>query len=503
MKVINMLSETEKTKVLVVDDEVGIREGAGRILTRMGCEVEKAENGEQALHILENDRKDVVLLDLKMPGIDGMEVLNRVREMDQSIIVIIITGFATVETAIEAMKQGAYDFIPKPFEPDHLRIVVNRAMETIRLTHETEKLAREREKNLMDLTTEKSRIRTIIESMPNGLVVTNTQGKVVFVNPSFIRQMDLPGDTAPGRQISEYVADEGFCRMVMDISSGKYSQSEDIPTYEFAVGSEKFYLARGRAVEGEEGESLGSVITLVNITSMKMLDRLKSEFVAKVSHELRSPLSTIHEQLALVLQEMAQEESEKETHILFRAKEKTQGLISLIGDLLDISRIEAGMVCQESKPINVDALLKSIVDFMQARAKKKKQTLGFSPESEDMPSITADPIALESIFGNLVANAINYTPEGGEISVVSRFREGHIEVEVKDTGFGIDPKYHDKIFERFFRVKNADTRHITGTGLGLPIVKGLVDSLKGKITLESEPGKGTTFFVTIPAEGQD
>jgi len=233
---------------------------------------------------------------------------------------------------------------------------------------------------------------------------------------------------------------------------------------------------------------------------MKILDQLKSEFVAKVSHELRSPLSTIHEQLALVIRDMVGETSTDDQHILTRAKEKTQGLISLIGDLLDLSRIEEGIICQEPKPVNLDEILKNIVDFLETRAKGKSQSLTLNLPKARLPSLVADPIALESIFGNLITNAINYTQEGGKIEVDVDLAGINIRIRVKDNGFGIADKHLEKIFERFYRVKDENTRYITGTGLGLPIVKGLVDSLNGFIDVESTPGKGTVFTVLLPVK---
>jgi signal transduction histidine kinase len=212
----------------------------------------------------------------------------------------------------------------------------------------------------------------------------------------------------------------------------------------------------------------------VDITNIKIIDRMKSEFVAKVSHELRSPLSTIHEQLAHVLGDMLEESSGVDPHMLMRAKEKTHGLISLIGDLLDLSRIESGMDMQQPKSLILDL-----------------------PENP-LPALTADPLVLESIYGNLITNALNYTPEGGEIKVRVELVGISIRVSVIDNGFGIEPQHLDKIFERFYRVKDDNTRLITGTGLGLPIVKGLVDSLDGFIDVESTPGSGSVFMVTLP-----
>jgi len=198
---------------------------------------------------------------------------------------------------------------------------------------------------------------------------------------------------------------------------------------------------------------------------------------------------------------MVGETSTDDQHILTRAKEKTQGLISLIGDLLDLSRIEEGIICHEPKPVNLEEILKNIVDFLETRAKGKSQSLTLNLPKASLPALVADPIALESIFGNLITNAINYTQKGGKIGVDVDLAGINIRVRVEDNGFGIADKHFKNIFERFYRVKDENTRYITGTGLGLPIVKGLVDSLNGFIDVESTPGKGTVFTVLLPAMG--
>jgi len=486
--------------IMIIDDEEDIREGSERILKRMGFQVLKASRGDEALNILANEKVSIVLLDLKMPGMDGMQVLPRIRKLDESIIVIVITGYATIETAIEAMKKGAYDFIPKPFEPDQMRIVVNRASEKIRLTREAEKLEQERKRTLSDLDTEKSRIHTILESLPNGVVVTNSQGQVVLMNPAFRRHLDIDPDLKPGLQIENYVSDEALCNLVMEISKGKHVDYDDIPDYEFALSGGKYLLALGQPVLGEKKECLGAVVNVMDITAMKVLDQLKSEFVAKVSHELRSPLSTIHEQLAMVINEIVGEVSPHDQHILTRAKEKTRGLISFVGDLLDLSRIEEGIICHEPKPVQLEVLLKNIVDFLETQANNKNLSLILELPKDPLPSLTADPLAMESIFGNLITNAINYTQEGGEIRVSVDLAGISIRVKVSDNGFGIADKHLEKIFERFYRVQDENTRYITGTGLGLPIVKGLLDSVGGFIDVESTHGKGSVFTVLLPME---
>ena len=490
-------NHSEQLSVLVIDDEQSIRDGSERILVRMGFQVFKACQGIDGLKILEENPVSIVLLDLKMPGMDGIEVLSRINDLNPEILVIVITGYATIETAIEAMKKGAYDFIPKPFEPDQLRIVVNRAREKLRLTAEAGRLEEERLRSLTDLGTEKSRIRTIVESLPNGVLVTNTQGQVVLMNPAFCWLIGIDPELPAGREVEAVIPDSGFCNLIRELSRNSSDRPREM-TYEFLVGEDKYLQAIGKPVLGEDGECQGAVVTVSDITALKVLDRLKSEFVAKVSHELRSPLSTIHEQLALVLRDMAEKESTRDQYLLSRAQEKTRGMISLIGDLLDLSHIEAGNVCKERKPVCLDELLKSIVDFLGSKATSRGQTLELHLPSKPLPPVSADPMALESIFGNLITNAIHYTPDGGSIRVTVELIGDRIQVDVTDTGFGIEKRHLNQIFKRFFRVKNEKTRFITGTGLGLPIVKGLLDELGGTIQVISVVNQGSPFRVQLP-----
>lgn len=486
------------TKVLVIDDEQDLRDGCERILKRMDCLVSKASNGEDGVELFKQERPSVVLSDLKMPGIDGIEVLCQIREIDPEVLVIILTGYATIETAIEAMKQGAYDFVAKPFEPDQLRIVVGRAFEKLEFRRQAEILEQERIKTLADLGTEKSRISAIIESLPNGILVTNKDGKVALMNPLFRQRFEISHERQTGDNVETYIDDEGLCQLIKEISQGQHV-GDKIPTYELTLPNEIYLLARGQSVLGENGECIGSVVIFTNITDLKNFDQLKSDFVAKVSHELRSPLATIHEQLAAVIADTPDEEEENKS-ILYRAKEKTKGLISFIGNLLDLSRIEAGNDYNKPRQLCVDDVLDGIVEFLESRARTKEQSLTITHHTTNSPDLFADPLAIESIFGNLITNAIKYTPRKGSISVTSDFVDNNIIVEVSDNGFGMDEHQQEMIFEKFFRIKNEKTRHIVGTGLGLSIVKGLVDSLDGEISIKSAPDKGSTFKVVLPVK---
>ncbi len=491
-------------KILVIDDERDIRDGCERILSRLDLNVTKAENGQAGLDILKTNDIDIVICDIKMPGIDGIEVLSQVKKLYPSIIVIMVTGFSTVENAIEAMKSGAYDFISKPFTPDQLRIVVKRAIETLRLKEEAQLLKLERQRNLADLQTEQSRIRTIIETLPNGVLVTNIAGQVVLMNLVAEEYMGQSQDTCLGENIETCISDQGLCDYIREISTCTLTPDEDMHSYELALSEQRFILAQGRPVLGEDDDCMGAVVTLSDITDLKIFDRLKSEFVAKVSHELRSPLSIIHEQLAMVIKGSENNKKDNSQYILGRAKEKTQSLISLIGDLLDISKIEAGSGELEAIEVDIDDLIEKIIEFVHSQAQKKDQSILLDIPDKKLPPLLADPVALESIFGNLITNAIKYTPEGGKIWVKidtqTDTKGTNVRVKIKDNGFGIEERHLAKIFEKFYRIKDDETRFINGTGLGLPIVKSLVDSMEGEIFVESIAGKGSEFTVLLPVE---
>ncbi len=194
-----------QTNILVVDDDRTIRDGCSRILSKSGWTILTAENGQKGLDEIQTLQReiDVVLLDLMMPGVSGMEVLEQGLRMVPDLLVIVITGYATVESAVEAMKRGAYDFIAKPFTPDQLRIVVKRALERRSLQKEAEFLRQEREKSLRDIATEKSKIKTIIHSMGDGVLVCDQDGSIVLTNPATNRMLQLSEDDLLGKLLTE------------------------------------------------------------------------------------------------------------------------------------------------------------------------------------------------------------------------------------------------------------------------------------------------------------
>ncbi len=210
----------EETNILVVDDERGIREGCRRILISEGYIVEVAENGEEGLKLVKSKSFDLILVDLMMPVMGGLEMMEEVRKFDPEIIMIVITGFATIETAVDAMKHGAYDYMPKPFAPDQVIAVVNRGLEKRRLSLQAQRLMEERDQKLLEVAREESKIHTIVNSMADGILVTNKEHQLVLWNPAALKMLNLNEKLEVGKNIGEVIKEKNLvdlCCLILPV----------------------------------------------------------------------------------------------------------------------------------------------------------------------------------------------------------------------------------------------------------------------------------------------
>lgn len=484
----------KKTRVLVVDDEKVVRDGCHRVLYGKGYDVATAENGQQALDLLASDSVDLILLDLKMPVLSGEEVLEITCKEYKDIPVIIITGHGTVDTAVECMKKGAYDFITKPFQIDEFLLTVTRAAEKRKLEQKAKQFEEENIRNLYDLNLEKSRLKTIINRMASGVMVTNRNLEIVLHNPAFMRLMEISKEIENPAPIAEVVNDESLIQTLKQIQNENISETESV-SQEISTGKSVLRAISAPAL-GPDKSAVGTVTVLEDITAFKQLDQMKSDFVNMVAHELRSPLVSIRQITSVLLEGLAGPLKEKQQDFVDRGKKKIDALLELINDLLDVAKIEAGQYVQRRIPTDIDKIIEETVSLMVPRAEEQGITLSHS--CLDLKPVQADPKNMEEIFNNLISNAINYSPEGGKVTVTAQGLGEYMEIKVQDTGVGIPPEEVPKIFDKFYRVKNPKTRQVIGTGLGLAIVKGIVEAHQGTIEVESVVDKGTTFRILLP-----
>jgi two-component system, OmpR family, phosphate regulon sensor histidine kinase PhoR len=486
----------ETINILVADDERAIREGCHRVLTSGGYKVLAAENGRLALDILSQNAVDILLLDLKMPVMGGEEVLEIVRKQYAHIPVIIITGHGTVDTAVACMKKGAYDFITKPFQIDPFLLIIGRAAEKRRLEEKARLFEEESAKNLYDLSLEKSRLRTIINCMGNAVMVTNRNLEMVLHNPALARLLEIPGKIENPVPVHQIVGHRPLVQTLEKITCGDSGEKEAV-IQEISAGN-NVLRAISAPLFGPDGQVVGTVSVLENISAFKQLDQMKSDFVNMVAHELRSPLVSMRQLNSVLLEGLVGALEEKQRDFIGRGTKKIDALLDLIKDLLDVAKIEAGQFKQHKVLTDIGRILDEIVTLMRPRAEEQGVELALA--CENLPPVQADPKSLEEVFGNLISNAVNYSPDGGKVRVTARGLGEYIEVSVEDTGVGISPEELPKIFDKFYRIKHPKTRKVVGTGLGLAIVKVAVEAHHGTIDVKSVLNQGTTFRVLLPIQ---
>ena len=492
----------EQPHILVVDDELGYREGIRRILTGRGYRCETASDGAEALAAVERADFPIVLVDLKMPGVDGFELIRRLRERKPETLCVVVSAFATIESAVQTTKMGALDFVVKPFAPDDLLLVVSRAAETWRLACEAARLRAERDRHLLELAAEQSRLRTILQSIGDGLLVVNIDGAVVLDNPVARRLLGRVGcgslagpleQAGVGPQLTAAVRAE----LAKGASASGASLELCLPPLE--SGAERFLRTTVGPVRDADGHVLGVVVILADVTDAKALDRAKTRFVSMVAHELKAPIAAVEGYLHMMRAGSFDAEPGRLAQVASRCLDRTGALLCLVQDLLEITRREAGGHERHRVPLEVGALCAALVEFHRPLAAERAVTLSLElPPS--LPTLLADRAEIERVLTNLLSNAIKYNRPGGGVRVALSATATLLMLEVADDGIGMSAEERARLGEEFFRAKNAATRAITGTGLGIALVKKIVASYNGALEVRSEPGMGSTFRLLLPLE---
>jgi two-component system, OmpR family, phosphate regulon sensor histidine kinase PhoR len=490
------MSMDDDARILIIDDEEIIRIGCQRILEENYRTVEMAENGRLGWNRVSAKPFDLVLLDLMMPEMGGLEVLERIQKQDPDIVVIIITGFATIETAVDAMRKGAYDYLPKPFTPEELRTKVRRGLEKRRLILQARQLMQERDRNLLECANEKSRTMTIINCLSEGLIATNRTGHIVLMNPAAMNMVRPRTSPVIGSTVSGLLANPQLEKEIAETLE-RVTATATLTRLEINTTDKRVLQSHISPIMDDRGECLGTVTVLLDITQDKKVEKMKSDFVRLVSHELKSPVAAIAGYLNLIIDGLTAKNPDKEKEIILRSRDKANTLIEMINDLLDLSRADRNRPAVTQSQLNISEVLSETVKFYQNEARSKKIDLTLQLTAP-LPLVMGDAEALGRVFANLIGNAIKYTPENGRVSVETGQRNGLLAVSVRDSGLGIAADELGKIFDEFYRCREVIDKKIAGTGLGLSIAKHIVEAHRGYMEVESEVHKGSVFRVLLP-----
>jgi len=341
---------------------------------------------------------------------------------------------------------------------------------------------------------DRNQLYAILAGIVEGVVAVDREERVVHLNSAAARILRVaPGETA-GKRIWE-------ATRVREVSEAlaEALQGADVVTREVRLvtgAREQVVEVHASPLRDGEGQGSGAVLVLHDITELRRLEGVRREFVANVSHELKTPLTAIGAIAETLLDDPGMND---ETRRRFLAKIGNQSarLSAMVQDLLSLSRIESREARPDHAPVDIrDVILASSRSLLPAAEKKR---ISVELDLPDAPAvILGDEEELRQVMGNLLDNAIKYTPEGGRVQVRAGASPDEVFLEVEDTGIGIEPQHHDRIFERFYRVDKGRSRDAGGTGLGLSIAKHITLAHGGRLLVRSAPGEGSTFRVTLP-----
>lgn len=486
----------EPTRILVVDDELGMREGCRKVLTEEGYEVETAEDGAAGLELFKKRNNfAAAIIDIKMPKMDGLELIKKIHEHDRDAVLLVITAYSTIESAVEATKRGAYGYIPKPFTPDELLIPVKNGLEKRSLTIEARRLTEEREKRLLELALERSKCSTIIRCMTDGVVVINRDKQIVLYNAAAARiipEFDSLPLPSPLSVFESTEIRESINETVEPASP------PSILSREIVLGR-CTYMVNISPIFELNGEFSGAIMVLRDITALKKLETAKSMFVSMVAHEIKNPLAAVESYLDLILHGLTKGDPEKELHMIGRSLMRIRTLRKMVVELMNLTAMETGNFVIKRSPVDICEVTAHAVESFRDQVEEKNITLRLDCKRvEKMVKVLADRDTMSIVFTNLIDNAIKYTPRNGHINIFVEQNGIYARVKVKDDGVGMTAQEKEKIFDEFFRAKNRYTANIPGTGLGLSLVKRILEMHQGKIELETAPQKGSVFTVSIP-----
>ena len=546
-------------RVLVVDDEPSVVDVFREFLAAQGYELTVAASGEQAVKLIPTLRPDIILTDINLPGLSGLEVMRFAKSVDAEVAVIVVTGYASASSAIDALRQGAYDYVTKPFDLDDVHQIVERAIANRRLKSINRQLVEElRQKNEI-LQHHEQELREKVQLATWQMTTLFEVGKEISANLDLAPRLALVTSKAAqlsgGRAAVLYLRHEETeeCRIagvhgleLPPVQEGaphffNAERSCGLPAFEqravrrlAAAPGENFELpavqnlrftsmlavpmvAEGQsigmlvAVDKEGGFSAADERFLALYASQaaiavrnsqlfehtKTLDRLKSEFVAVVSHEIRTPLTSVKGAVELLADPRYFPNNEQQTKLLNIAHANAERLLVLINDILDFSKLENAALPMSLERSSIAPVIEQAAHNLRTLIEDRDIQMDVKV-TPGLPDLYIDASRIAQVFTNLLSNAIKFSPAGGRVVLGAQAVGGEVRVSVGDSGEGIAAEDLPKLFRKFTQVDSSATRKAGGTGLGLVICKGIVEQHGGKIWVESKPGVGSTFFFTLP-----
>ncbi len=466
-------------RVLVVDDSLVYRDLlVNHVLAPSGYETLTAKDGDAGLRVVQQEKPDLIIMDMQMPGMTGIQVLEALHDAGSEIPVIMMTLHGSEDLAVRSFRLGVKDYVIKPFDIEEMLVAVDKALSEVRLRRERDILTH-------TLAAERRQLEAVLISTEEGILLVEDDNldKMIFANHAARQTFGIDGDVN-GKPLAQVLDDEILIDTFQRAKINAETAHAEIP-----LANEITLNANVTPIPG-----VGRVAVMQDITYLKELDRMKSEFVSTVSHDLRSPLTSVKGFADLL--PVVGPLTEQQIYFLGKISSGVDTVTAMIGDLLDLGRIEAE-VRMDMEPCHIEDIIEKSMQGQENHAELKRQTLTLDV-APDLPRVLGNSLRLGQSVSNLISNAIKYTPEEGTIVVSASIKDSKVVVKIRDNGIGISQDDLPHVFDKFFRVDRPETEDIIGSGLGLSIVKTIVEKHNGRVWVESEIGDGTTFAIVLP-----
>ena len=503
----------EKDKILIVDDEPDIALILKLQLEDAGYKTATARDGVEALAAIAREKFVLVLLDIKMPRMDGIQVLERAQSNYSDVAVVMMTAHGSEDIAVEAMKKGALDYIAKPFSSEEVLQKVKRAIQLNTARQENIRLQRQ-------LDEERQKMEAILQGMADLLLAVDDQGRIITSNRKAEEVLGLKREELLGMPVEEALKadippEELPSRVVLRTTQPSLDVS-----YTMLCGSANIPVSSSAApLTNASGRLIGSVEIIRDISRLKALEQEKEDFVSMLSHDLKAPITAVVGSVDLVREGRLGPVNADQREYLESSMESCAEMVEMIDTLLGVHKFEAGKMLMHFKEEAPHQLIQRTLTRYNTVAKRAQIHL-FATVDENLPTIPVDRATFSRLLGNLLSNALKFTPEGGEIEVsaavedISAIKERiprqsypvekltvggrFLQITVRDSGVGIPPEALEWIFDRFVQAKNRRLGKSSGTGLGLTFCRKVMDAHKGYIWAESVVGQGSSIIMLFP-----
>jgi PAS domain S-box-containing protein len=469
--------------ILIVDDDPALLRALPEALRlRMNwLEIETCDSAKKALEMIAARDYDAIVSDIKMPGMDGLALLEEVRRLRPATPTLLITGHGERDLAVQALRGGAYDFIQKPIERDYFVASLRRAIERRRLAREVERqrIALERHARVLD-------------HVGDGVFLVDLEGAIRLWNPAAASITGLDAEAVLGKGPEEVFPRWEQIAPVIPVTNAPGASEQSARTFPFEIGAGELWLSLSGVAFAE-----GTVYTFRDLTNERAVDELKDDFVVTVSHELRTPLAAIYGASETLRRTDHPPAAEDRERLLAIISQESERLARVVNDILLASHLDSGRLHLESARVEPGDLARSVIESIEARGDGKVSIE--LTVAEELPAVAGDGDRLRQVLLNLVENAIKFSSEGGHVEVtIEQARDGMLRFAVQDSGLGITSADQRRIFEKFYRADPHLTRGVGGTGLGLYICRELVRRMGGRIWVDSQHGAGSTFIFELP-----